>query len=497
MLTRLGARLRLRARPNALRAAGSTSPTPGGGKGGDDDDGGGGSGGDGGGGGGGGGGGLRDLPSALKRKVGMMTASQFILNAGIGVVIPVLPLFATELGCGALGLGAIVSAPALSRLALNMRMGRLCDTKGRKPLMIGGTLVLAAASVSTGFAGSLATVLPARLLVGAGSAASLAGAQAYMADITAAVPGQRGKILGVYHSAIVAAFAGGPALGGFVAEAYGPQAAFMVVGGAASCCALGYTLLPETQGGAAREEAEAAGAARDADKTKGSLSLELLRRSDQQAIVAATMAVNAGYAAAVTILPLHAADVWGAGAQQLGVMFSVFSLFGLAGAPLGGWIADKYGRTVVVGPALALVGAGAGATAMAGSQESMLAAIVVWGLGNSLISPGLNAFAADRAPAKIRAEALSLQRQAADVAFLVAPLGLGLLSQCTDNVTALGLFSVYAVGSAAVFAARTRGIAGSEGVEEGYEDDEKRAPGDGGGAAGATAGGSKPAPPAA
>ena len=69
------------------------------------------------------------------------------------------------------------------------------------------------------------------------------------------------------------------------------------------------------------------------------------------------------------------------------LVLQVFSLLGLAGAPLGGWVADRYGRTMVVAPALALVGASAAGTALAGSQEAMLAAIIFWGLGNSLISP--------------------------------------------------------------------------------------------------------------
>ena len=85
---------------------------------------------------------------------------------------------------------------------------------------------------------------------------------------------------------------------------------------------------------------------------------------------------------------------------------------------------------------------------------------------HSRLQKGLNAFAADRAPQRIRAEALSLQRQAADCAFLVAPMGLGLLSQVAgSNVAALGLFAATAGGAAGVFMGKTRGIVGSEGVE--------------------------------
>ena len=128
--------------------------------------------------------------------------------------------------------------------------------------------------------------------------------------------------------------------------------------------------------------------------------------------MAATFALNGGYAAAVTVLPLHATATWAATPAQLGIMFSVFSLLGFLGAPLGGWVADKFGRRAGVTPALLLAGSSAAACAAIGEHEAMLCAIVLWGLGNSLVSPGLNAFAADVAPPGARAQALSLQRQA-------------------------------------------------------------------------------------
>ena len=84
----------------------------------------------------------------------------------------------------------------------------------------------------------------------------------------------------------------------------------------------------------------------------------------------------------------------------------------------------------------------------------MLCAIVLWGLGNSLVSPGINAYAADVAPPGARAQALSLQRQAADTAFLIGPLGLGFLAEQISNAAALELSATFTIGSAAIFWAR-------------------------------------------
>ena len=89
------------------------------------------------------------LPPTIKRDVGILTLSQFVNNMGFGCVIPVLPIFATDMGLGASGVGLILSTSAVSRLCLNIPFGRLADTAGRKPLMLGGQVMTAAASFGT------------------------------------------------------------------------------------------------------------------------------------------------------------------------------------------------------------------------------------------------------------------------------------------------------------------------------------------------------------
>ena len=51
----------------------------------------------------------------------LLTGSQFVNNVGFGCVIPVLPIFAAEIGLGPSGVGLILSSSAFSRLLLNVR----------------------------------------------------------------------------------------------------------------------------------------------------------------------------------------------------------------------------------------------------------------------------------------------------------------------------------------------------------------------------------------
>ena len=57
------------------------------------------------------------------------------------MVVPVLPAFAAQWGAGAFGIGLLVAAPSLARLVLNNTAGRMVDSRGRVPMMVGGALI--------------------------------------------------------------------------------------------------------------------------------------------------------------------------------------------------------------------------------------------------------------------------------------------------------------------------------------------------------------------
>lgn len=326
-----------------------------------------------------------------------------------------------------MGVGAIISAPSFMRVLLNMKMGKLADEKGRKPLMVLGTLASAAGGIGTAFAGGLLTLLPFRLLVGMGSAASMAGSSAYMADLTSRAIEHRAKLLGVQQAVIACSFIAGPAIGGWLAELYDARTAFIVVGAAAAACSLGYSFLPETL--VVKKPKKGADAEKEEKEAKRKTWGQLLKNKSQQSIVTMQATLAMGYSCQLAVVPMHAADVWGATPGQLGLMFSTASLMGLVAAPLGGWAADKFGRKGVIVPAALLSALAPATLAFIHTQEAFYGAMLCWSLGTSMLNPGLTAFAADIAPDSQRGQALSLSRQAGDVMFTAGPIGLGALAQ--------------------------------------------------------------------
>ena len=69
--------------------------------------------------------------------------------------------------------------------------GRVADTRGRRPLLIGGALLCALGMLGTAYADSLVTVVLLRLLLGA-EAAFFVASLAALADLAPAEPDERG-----------------------------------------------------------------------------------------------------------------------------------------------------------------------------------------------------------------------------------------------------------------------------------------------------------------
>lgn len=413
------------------------------------------------------------LPRGITRPVAIMTGAMFFNNLGFGCVVPVLPLFADGMGLGATGVGTILSTSALARLLANIPMGRAADTLGRRPLMIAGGGTVAAASVATGLATDLPSLLAARLLVGCGGSAAGAGAGAYMADVTSRAPGQRAKIMGAQSTVVNGAYALGPAVGGYLCDLYGARSMFFVVGAANAVCTVGYSMLPESMKalpsegtGDANTKSSDGGEQRPCIEEKQieeeggvwAVYRELLRDPDRQGLMAMNAGLFCSYSAMLTLLPLHASDVLGeAGtATAIGGIFAASSMISFVGIPLGGYLADRFGRRSTVVPSALLVCAGAALTAGASSLETLTGAVLVWGMGNSMVGPGVTAFTADIARDEgTRSQALSLSNTAMDLSLLVCPLSLGALAQLTDCPTAL-LATSGVVGAAnMLFALRT------------------------------------------
>ena len=175
-----------------------------------------------------------------------------------------------------------------------------------------------------------------------------------------------------------------------------------------------------------------------------------MRDDTQRVLVVAASANALGFVAKLTCIPWFASEALGASPAQVGELFSLTALLGMASAPLGGVIADKIGLKTVIVVSLLACAVGLGLARDAEDVRGLQACIGLWGMGTAAAGPAVNALAIESAPKGGEGEALTLPKTAGDLVFLAGPIVIGL----TDDALGSAGSSLFLVsGSAAVAAA--------------------------------------------
>jgi MFS transporter, DHA1 family, multidrug resistance protein len=151
-----------------------------------------------------------------KKVLPILFAVMFFVMVGFGIIIPVLPFYAEELGASPTELGLLMAVYSVMQLIFAPFWGRLSDRIGRKPVMMLGIFGLSLSFIFTALATELWMVFAARIFGGALSAANMPTAMAYVADIT--TEEERGKGMGLIGASTGLGFVFGPAIGGIFSK---------------------------------------------------------------------------------------------------------------------------------------------------------------------------------------------------------------------------------------------------------------------------------------
>jgi len=153
-----------------------------------------------------------------------LLSALFIALMGIGIIAPVMPIYATELGATGFTLGLIIAGFSLSRGLLQPFVGGMADKHGRKRFLVSGLLIYSAAGYTYTLASSVEHLVFIRVLHGVGSAMIVPMAMAYIGDMSP--QGEEGKYMGMLNIALFSGIGGGPILGGFFLDIWGQNSAF-------------------------------------------------------------------------------------------------------------------------------------------------------------------------------------------------------------------------------------------------------------------------------
>jgi len=164
----------------------------------------------------------------IKRIFPVLGISIFASMLGIGIIAPLLPLYAEDLGATGIWIGIIFASFSISRAIFIPIVGRLSDQNGRKVFICSGLFSYAVISLGYVWASSTAELTIIRLLHGAAGGMIIPIAQAYIGDLSP--EGEEGRWMGYFNTAFFAGFGFGPLLGGVLTDTFDMASAFYTMG---------------------------------------------------------------------------------------------------------------------------------------------------------------------------------------------------------------------------------------------------------------------------
>jgi MFS transporter, YNFM family, putative membrane transport protein len=162
------------------------------------------------------------------RAIAVLALASFASAANLRVCDPLLPQMAAELGVTIGGAAMVVMAFALASGVFQILVGPLGDARGKLALVVLGSLWAGAATILSAAMPSLGPLALVRFLAGAGAAAVIPVAIAWIGDV---VPYERRQsVLARFLSGQILGIVFGQAAGGLLGELIGWRATLAVLG---------------------------------------------------------------------------------------------------------------------------------------------------------------------------------------------------------------------------------------------------------------------------
>lgn len=350
----------------------------------------------------------------MNRALKVLLLSVFVAMLGLGIVSPILPLYAESLGATYTQVGLLSSAWSISRLMFSAPAGRLSDSTSKKKVIVAGLLVYAVVSLMYVIAWDYNSLISFRFIHGLGSAMTMPIAMAYAAEL--APEGEEGRYMGTMNFAMFGGMGFGPLLGGSLTDIFNMSAPFYFMSGLTSLSlALVMLFLPDLGSTTYTE-----------DRPKPSF-----RRVLSNKILLASFvfrAVNAlGRGAIMGFLSIFMTTAvleggLGLSVTEAGVVLSVGQLSSAALQRPCGVLADQHdkNRLIIMGGMVAVVGMAM--FPFANSFWQVLAARLLFSAGSALMTPAITAIAAIEGRSLGIGTTMSVLQSAMSLGMMAGPL---------------------------------------------------------------------------
>lgn len=360
-----------------------------------------------------------DRPPLISAPFVALAAATLAFFVAGGMVLPIAPRFAKlALGADALGFGVAIGAFSVASLLLRPIVGWSSDRFGRRPLLIGGSIVTSAALALHVPAADLATFTLARALLGAGEGFFFVAALAAASDI--APPTRRGEAISFLTLSLYLGIAIGPPIAEVVFEAGGYLVVWLAAA-AIAAVAVGLSLLVP-------ESAPALAGPRETRPARGPRG-PLIHPAGIFPGVVILLGLW-GMAGFITFLPLYMPAVGGGGA---GGPLALYALIVVALRVVGASWPDRFGAARLSGAALVVSAVGLAILGAVVSPVGLYAGTVVLAIGVAFTMPAVLALAVARVPPGERGSVVGTATVFLDLVFGFAPVALGYVADAAGS----------------------------------------------------------------
>jgi MFS transporter, DHA1 family, multidrug resistance protein len=286
---------------------------------------------------------IRALDPALL----LLAAMVFVVQVGVAVMLPLLPLYARSLGASPTVLGLVTSVFAVTNAGGQFLTGFLSERLAMRRVLAAGIGSYAIANFLIAGAASAGALIFFRGLAGLGGGVMIVGERLYLTQLVDA--SRLAFANGVLSAAGSAGSVLGPALGGLLATLGDLRTPFLLVGVTSLLATIGALFLPrpkaELGGDAPGQEVAAAVAPEPQREASGEIVGHAVSdRRQLFVLLLAQIGLMSSFGAFITTYGPFAQERLGWNTAEIGLVFAVFGLGAILFGPWLGRQADRFGR---------------------------------------------------------------------------------------------------------------------------------------------------------
>lgn len=350
----------------------------------------------------------------------------FISAVGFGIQSPAIPVFGQSLGVGSAAVGLIIAAFPLARLLMAWPGGQLSNRLGEYPLLVGGLLLMAVASIIAAFSNSAEELMFYRGLCGVGSVLYSVSAMSLL--LRSVDKSQRGKASGLFMGSYYIGTISGPAIGSLFID-LSPRLPFIVYGVGAGVAGIVAMILLRAQ--RTRQN--------KAEQTSPTPLWQALKNASYRAALSSNFSIGfAVYGVRVSVLPMFLLLVLSAPAKWIGIGLTVGALAQTLLLPKAGVWVDRLGVKPVLLAGLSLVLASFLLIDLNQNLTSYLIGLALMGAGTACCTTS-TAVAAGNAANGRGGTVISTYQMSADLGMVAGPILIGFLAETYSFSIALGV----------------------------------------------------------